>query len=184
MALAYASRFRLLCAQHQTLQRMVITYTFPGCWFFVDEPGSFSHTAFLDGARLESIIDGAKDGRTSYLYGYGDDVWRLWREHDLLHHAIGTLFGHGYSPTIWSVAHPDDPRALARWVQRDEERFLGFVHRWLNLGQWHPELGLLETFGRTRAELRAELRALISTEITTFSMKPLSLGAEARSTTE
>lgn len=152
---------------------MVITYTFPGCWFFVDEAGSFSHTAFPDGARLESVIDPNKDARTAQRYGYGDDVWRLWREHDLLHHAIGTLFGHGYSPTIWAVAHPNDPRALERWVQRDEEGFLGLVHRWLNLGEWHPELGILETFGRTRDELETELRALIRAEITTFWMTPL-----------
>lgn len=151
---------------------MVITYIFPGCWLFVDEPGTFLHTAFPDGTKLESVIDEAKDQRTAQRYGYGDDVWRLWREHDLLHHAIGTLFGHGHSPTIWSVAHSNDSRALPRWIQRDEERFVGFVHRWLNLDEWHPELGVLETFGRTRDELKYELEALCRGDITTFDVWP------------
>ena len=151
---------------------MILTYTFPGCWLFVDEPGTFLHTAFPDGARLESVIDDAKDLRTAQRYGYGDDVWRLWREHDLLHHAIGTLFGHGFSPTIWSVAHEGDPRALPRWIQRDEERFVGLVHRWLNLDEWHFELGVLETFGRTRDELNVELKALLRGDITTFEKTP------------
>ncbi len=159
---------------------MVITYTFPACWLHVDEVGTFLHTAFPDGARLESVIDDTKDVRTARLYGYGDDVWRLWREHDLLHHAIGTLFGHGCSPTIWAVAHPGEPRALERWIQRDEERFIGLVHRWLNVGEWNPELGVLETFGRTRQELEAELKALLRGEITTFWPEPnLPLGWES-----
>ncbi len=151
---------------------MVIQYTFPGCWLFVDEPGTFLHTAFPDGAKLESVVVPERDLKTARRYGYGDDVRALWREHDLLHHAVGTLFGFGFSPTIWAVAHPDDPTGLERWHQRDEERFLGFVHRWLNLDEWHPELGVLGSFGRTREELKAELQALCRGDITTFGAEP------------
>jgi len=151
---------------------MVITYTFPGCWVHVDEPGTFLHTSFPDGAQLESVINPQKDARTAQLYGYGDNLRGLWREHDLLHHAVGTLFGHGYSPTIWAVAHPEHPQSLERWIQRDEERFIGLVHRWLNLDEWNPELGVLETFGRTREELARELRALFAGEITMFWPQP------------
>ena len=151
---------------------MVIQYTFPSCWLFVDEPGTFLHTAFPDGTSLESIVVPEKDVNTARRYGYGDDVRALWREHDLLHHAVGTLFGFGLSPTIWAVAHPDDPRSLERHHQREEERFLGLVHRWLNLDEWHLELGVLETFGRTREELQEELRALLRGDITTWNQSP------------
>ena len=151
---------------------MIIQYTFPACWLFVDEPGEFLHTAFPDGARLESVVMPERDLKTARRYGYGDNVRALWREHDLLHHAIGTLFGHGCSPTIWAVAHPGDPTGLERHHQRGEERFVGLVHRWLNLNEWHEELGVLETFGRSREELADELRALCRGDLTTFLPEP------------
>ena len=144
---------------------MVLTYTFPRCWVHVDEAGYFLHTAFESGRKLESVPDFEKDLPTARAYGYGDETLRLWREHDVLHHAVGTLFGHGLSPTIWSVAHEDEAGALPRWIRLGEEEFVGHIHRWLNLDEWNSALGGLENLGRTREELREELRAILAGEV-------------------
>jgi hypothetical protein len=143
---------------------MVITYTFPRCWVHVDEPNRFLHTAFEDGRKLEAVPDAFKDSETAQRYGYGQNSERLWREHDILHHTIGTMFGHGVSPTIWSVAHEDDPNALPYWIRLGEEEFLGHIHRWLNLDLWHPSLEVLESL-RPKAQLKEELRAILAGEV-------------------
>lgn len=144
---------------------MVLTYIFPACWLHVDEAGTFLHTAFPDGRRLESVPHPEKDGATARAYGYGDDVRRLWREHDVLHHLVGTLFGHGCSPTIWSVAHEDAPDALPHWIRLGEEEFVGHIHRWLNGQDWHEALCGLENLGWTRNELHAQMKAVLAGEI-------------------
>ena len=144
---------------------MVLTYTFPHCWLHVDEAGHHLHTAFESGRKLESVPDFAKDLPTARAYGYGDDTLRLWREHDVLHHSVGTLFGHGLSPTIWSVAHEDDPSALARWIRLGEEAFVGHIHRWLNSGEWNDALSSLDDLERPRLQLRDELRAILAGEV-------------------
>lgn len=146
-------------------QTLVITYTFPRCWVHVDEGGSFLHTAFDSGRTLEAVPNPIKDGETALRYGYGDNIWQLWREHDVLHHTVGTLFGHGVSPTIWTVAHEELPGALPRWAQKEEEAFIAHIHRWLNHGAWHAELGSLENLGRSRHEMKAVLRAVLNGEL-------------------
>lgn len=144
---------------------MVATYFFPLCWLHVDEEGTFLHTAFPDGRKIESVPNLIKDGATASAYGYGNDVRRLWREHDVLHHLIGTFFGHGCSPTIWSVAHEDHPAALPHWSRLHEEEFVGHVHRWLNGGEWHEALWSLEQFAPTREELFANIHAVLRGEL-------------------
>lgn len=143
----------------------IITYTFPRCWVHIDEAASFLHTAFDSGRILESVIVEGKDQKTARRYGYGDDIWRLWREHDVLHHTVGTLFGQGQSPTIWTIAHPESPDALAVHFQREEEAFIGHIHRWLNLDEWHPDLSALGNFGVSLDTMQKQLRAVLSGEI-------------------
>ncbi len=144
---------------------MVLTYTFPACWVHIDEEGSFLHTAFADGRTLESVPHPRKDGATARAYGYGEDAWLLWRQHDVLHHLVGTLFGHGQSPTIWSVAHEDAPNALPHWVRLQEEEFVGHIHRWLNGGQWHDALCSLADLRPSLPELQADLRRVLAGEM-------------------
>lgn len=140
----------------------IITYTFPKCWVHVDEAGSFLHTAFESGRILESVMDPQKDIATAREYGYADNIWRLWREHDILHHTIGTLFGYGVSPTIWSVAHEDHPEALPLWARHREEGFIAHVHRWLNLNLWDDELCALGNFGLSFEEMQTHLRQILA----------------------
>ena len=154
---------------------IIITYTFPRCWVHIDEAASFLHTAFDSGRILESVIDAEKDLRTAQRYGYGEDVWHLWREHDVLHHTVGTLFGQGHSPTIWSVAHPEMPGALPAWAQREEEAFIAHIHRWLNANVWHDDLCALGNFGVSVEEMQKQLRAVMAGEITNVSAMAASL---------
>lgn len=147
------------------MKPIIISYTFPRCWVHIDEAAPILHTAFESGRKLEAIPNPDRDIATALRYGYGDNSWRLWREHDVLHHTIGTLFGEGHSPTIWSVAHPEHPGALPAWAQREEEAFLAHVHRWLNRGEWHCDLGALGGFGWSLEEMQAQLRAVLAGEV-------------------
>jgi hypothetical protein len=140
----------------------IITYTFPCCWVHIDEDASFLHTAFDSGRILEAVVDEKKDTDTAQRYGYGSNVWRLWREHDVLHHTVGTLFGHGVSPTIWSVAHMDSPEALPLWVRLEEEGFIADIHRWLNLDLWEDNLSVLCEFGIPILAMQSQLRDILA----------------------
>jgi hypothetical protein len=144
---------------------MTKTITFPGCWVHIDNDARFLQTAFPDGRRLTSVPMPEKDVVTAKNYGYGDDWLRLWQEHDLLHHWVATLFGHPYSPTIWSVCHEDHPDALPQWARQQEEEFLAHVHRWLNLGIWAPQLWPLVQNDMDAETLQQTARELLSQEM-------------------
>lgn len=151
----------------------IITYTFPRCWVHIDEEASFLHTAFDSGRILESVIVPEEDLITAQNYGYGDNIWRLWREHDVLHHSIGTLFGHGLSPTIWAMAHMDSPEALPLWARQEEEVFIAHIHRWLNCNVWDDNLSALGNFGLSFEAMQNRLRAILGGEILTVSESTL-----------
>lgn len=142
---------------------MVITITFPGCWVHIDIAGHYLTTVFPDGRVIASVPVEAKDRETALRYGYGDNWKRLWREHDLLHHWVATRFGHGASPTIWSVCHEDHPDALPHWARLEEEGFLEQVHRWLNCGEETGSLRRLTPDGDLNA-LRLEVRSVLDFE--------------------
>lgn len=71
--------------------------------------------------------------------GYGDDLLRYCREHELFHHIAGEEFYGGISPVIWALAHGgevDPKRAAAeeatvtliqRWVRAAEEPIIGGI---------------------------------------------------------
>jgi hypothetical protein len=139
------------------------TVEFPGCWVHTDEAGKYLHTAFPDGRTLHSVIDPEKDAETARAYGYGEDIERLWREHDLLHHWTALQFDLPHSPTIWSECHPEAPQALARWHRLDEERFVGYVHRWLNLAEWRDDIWAFHERGHDLELLLDDARALFAT---------------------
>lgn len=139
---------------------MVTTITFPKCWVHIDLAGHYLKTVFPDGREIASVPVEAKDRETARRYGYGDNWKQLWREHDLLHHWVATRFGHGASPTIWSVCHEDHPDALPHWARLEEEGFVGEVHRWLNCDEETPALRLLTIDGDLDA-LRKEIRNVL-----------------------
>lgn len=150
---------------------MTKTFTFPGCWVHINVETGFLETVFSDGRSLTSIPMPEKDMATAREYGYGDDWLRLWREHDLLHHWIGVLFGQPYSPTIWSECHEDHPAALPRWARQQEEEFVAHVHRWLNQDIWVEELWPLAQFDIEEDELKAQARGVLEHKINVIAAR-------------
>jgi hypothetical protein len=120
-----------------------------------------------------------KDIETARRYGYGNDWFRLWREHDLLHHWVAVQCGLLHSPTIWSECHNDHPDALARWVRLEEEGFVAGVHRWLNGGGWTPDLWPIASCNQDIGALYDEATRLLRHELTEVSM-PVAAFAAAR----
>lgn len=71
--------------------------------------------------------------------GYGDDILRYCREHEVCHHVVGEFFYGGRSPILWALAHdePVEPAAAAleeamtmavqRWVRAAERPIIGGV---------------------------------------------------------
>lgn len=43
--------------------------------------------------------------QTARDLGYGDDVWRMCKEHEIAHTELMQALGLQYSPTLWAVAH-------------------------------------------------------------------------------
>lgn len=140
----------------------VKTLEFAECWVHLDLASTYLHTSFRDGASLWSVPVPEKDIVTARAYGYGEDARSLWREHDILHHRVAAAFGLGASPTLWGVAHPDDPRALPEWARREEEVFVAHVHRWLNGGLWHDDLHAFSDQGHDIQALYADFQKLLA----------------------
>lgn len=79
------------------------------CTYTIDEEHRLAWTTFPDGTKLvaapnfdDDSVDLACD------LGY-DSTWAMSRDHELLHTIIAFTSGLPYSPTLWKVAHPEDP---------------------------------------------------------------------------
>lgn len=153
------------------------TYFFPDCRLDVSDSGE-SHTLFCASGRvLKRIPRPVDDTLTARLLGYGSDKARFRREHDVLLHTLATLQGRGCSPLLWSMAHEDEDFSLSPEAREEEVELATYVHRWLNLDVWHPELQTLLFFGWEKSELRNFLRAVLEGEIARIEMPVLSLAA-------
>jgi hypothetical protein len=83
----------------------------------------------------------------------------------LLHHWVAVQFGLPYSPTLWAVAHPGHPDAIADWARCQEEEFIAAVHRWINCDLWVDSLWPLLNLCESKDEFkRAAKRALCGQE--------------------
>jgi hypothetical protein len=75
----------------------------------------------------------------SHRTGYGDDIWRYAREHEVFHHLVGEIFYGDVSPILWNLAHNlpirDEDAALEeamvmmcqRWVRANERPIIGGI---------------------------------------------------------
>jgi hypothetical protein len=71
---------------------------------FDDE--QYLETVFADGTRVPAAPQETDEYRaTALALGYGDDVWRMCREHEIAHTTLMQSLGLMYSPTLWAVAH-------------------------------------------------------------------------------
>jgi hypothetical protein len=85
---------------------------------FEDE--HYLETVFPDGSRVPAAPHDSDEYRaTAASLGYGEDTWRLCREHEIAHTTLLQRLGLKYSPTLWAVAHgahgkiPNSPGEMA-----------------------------------------------------------------------
>lgn len=95
-----------------------VLYRFSGCTVLVDEERRYLETRFHDGTIVPAV--GNTDPASVALahdLGYEGDTWAMSRDHELLH----TILAGGLSPTLWRVAHPDDPNVISDEEAAHEE---------------------------------------------------------------
>lgn len=80
----------------------------------------YLETQFPDGTRVPAAPQDSDQYRaTAAALGYGEDLWRLCREHEIAHTTLMQTLGLRYSPTLWAVAHgahgkiPNSPGEMA-----------------------------------------------------------------------
>jgi hypothetical protein len=110
----------------------VRTLTFKNCVVRLEESG-FTETRFADGTRVPAYPTGLPEqAELSRRLGYGADVMRMCREHEVLHTWLCELFGLPYSPTLWAVAHENAEGCAPDWAQREEESLVLSFQAYLN----------------------------------------------------
>lgn len=133
-----------------------------GCYAFVDHGTRVVETHFPDGTVLVACPEDDDDyRRTARDCGYGEDVWALCREHELIHQFLAVRMGLDCSPTLWSVHHRDDPAAPDAEARATEEWLVLCFQRWLNGGLPDEVFGLLGERGLDVIALRDEARRLL-----------------------
>ena len=97
------------------------------------EESGFTETRFPDGTRVPAYPSGLPEqAQMSRRLGYGADVMRMCREHEVLHTWLCELFGLPYSPTLWAVAHDNAGGCAPDWAQREEEALVLSFQAYLN----------------------------------------------------
>lgn len=141
------------------------TYFFPDCRLNVSDAG-VTTAYFFSGDVLERLPRPIEDRTTARWLGYGSDVRRFHREHDVLLHTLAVWQGQGCSPKL--LADTCEVRVNAPFSDEfeEEDTLCGRVHRWLNLDLWDEEIGVLLVGGIDKRALRDFLRAVLEGEIT------------------
>lgn len=92
----------------------------------------YLETVMRDGTSVPAAPQDTDEYRaTAAALGYGDDTWRLCREHEVAHTTLLQSLGLHYSPTLWAVAHgahgtiPDSPGEMGA-----EEDLVLAYQRW------------------------------------------------------
>lgn len=103
-------------------------YVFPRCQVLVDERGRYVESRMEDGTTVGATPN--RDERSLAIaaeLGYGDDTWRMSRDHELSHTWLAHLEGKPWSPTMWRLAHPhSEDVADDVAVAEEESRVLEF----------------------------------------------------------
>lgn len=123
----------------------------------------YLETSFVDGAKVPAAPqDDVEQHATAIRLGYKTDLYRMVREHELMHHAIAELRGQSYSRTLWSVAHPHHPENASIAEQHEEEAIILAVQLYLNTGAVSREmLALVEETGLTIEQIEAKARRIL-----------------------
>lgn len=137
--------------------------SFKNCFVRAELNVGYTETVFADGSLVPAYPDGTPEQRlTSLRLGYGDDLARMCREHEVLHTWLCERFGLPYSPTLWAVAHGQQAGCAPRWAQEQEEALVLAFQACLNNASFDPgPLESIPTHGMNLHQLRREAEALL-----------------------
>lgn len=125
----------------------MVTLTFRGCVVRLISP-LYMETVFPDGAKAPAFFVRDADAyATARAFGYGDDVLRMHREHDIVHTFLAEVHGLPHSPVLRRVAGgsdvPPDARASEEGLVLSFQRYLNTGQADLLLTDLHPDLPAL-----------------------------------------
>ena len=112
---------------------MIREWEFGAVRYTADYAQGWSRTEFPDGACCWAVPHATDDYRaTAERLGYAGDTAALSREHEFCHNFLARRLFRSHSPTLWAVAHPDDPGNVPLWQQEQEEALVMEFQRCLN----------------------------------------------------
>ncbi len=114
-------------------------YVFPHCRVLVDEESRYVETCFPDGTKVGATPN--SDGTTLLMgidLGYGDDTWRMSRDHELSHTWLAHRAQRPWSPTIWRLAHPETEAVAGDAEVAEEEAVVLAFQRLLDKAAPRP----------------------------------------------
>lgn len=100
---------------------MIERFRFPNdVTFVVDHEARICWTKFGDGTSVPATgnLDAESIQRAAEL-GYRN-TWEMSRDHEMCHNLLAAVVGLPYSPVLWSVAHPDEPKP-PKFAMHEEE---------------------------------------------------------------
>jgi hypothetical protein len=92
----------------------------------------YLETLFEDGTKVPACPqDNDKYRSQARQLGYGDDTWRMCKDHEMAHTVVCQAFGLPYSPTLWAVAHGHAQMIPGKpgWMTAEEDLVLAY-QRW------------------------------------------------------
>jgi len=136
---------------------------FKNCEVWEWRENAYLETRFPDGTKVPASPQGSIEQTFTALdLGYGADLYRMCREHELCHTLLAEAIGQPYSRTLWAVAHPGDADNIPLAEQHAEEGMVLAFQRLLMTGETrHGIYGLAEQAGMTLDELRDHARAIL-----------------------
>lgn len=107
-------------------------YDFRFCYVLEIPEEHRIETHFDDGTVAHGVPHDTDEYRaTARALGYGDNVWQLTVEHEILHTAIAEMRGEHHSGSLWAQAHKPadfefDTNNMPRVGQAEEDRLFAF----------------------------------------------------------
>lgn len=100
------------------------------------EDGQAVVTTFDDGAEVVAGPSSDEENvARAVSLGYGDDLWRMTKEHEIIHRLLAEAEGRDQSIALWYAAHPDyEMDDCDRFLAHREECVVMLIQRLLNEG--------------------------------------------------
>lgn len=110
-----------------------VQFKFANCYVVVDDELRTVSTHYDDGTVAYGVPhDTDAYRKTAVDLGYGDDVWAMTVDHELMHTALAEIRGEHHSGSLWAQAHKpsgfefDPTKDMPRKGREEEERLFEF----------------------------------------------------------